>query len=458
MRMNTQRILAALLSLVLLLALAPAGWADDEVPAFLKNLNTVKINLTPGTGADFKEFNDEIVKASVQADLYLITKAKPVKGYDTYEYEKLTGDLATFQKDLDDALKTNPSDPKEMASEIATQPRREESMLKRFTSLAYDMAEVVLADNFSAVTPKSFPAAEGASTIEAGGLEAGLYLLVLRGSNLTNKHLMLPEKPQPGEDQVDYGYVTETEKKLSDNGPDGTQTKIKHIATRAFSDKYEFLFEPQLITVPTRVDEKTKTELQYNTAFGVWSNELDLNIKAAKEDRKGKIKIQKSLSDYLDLSKDETFEPAMFTFEVVATKTKDRSSEELYRKQVSINIEGPANAQKTEVLKDLPVGSFAWVTEIYPGAHYQIRTQKNTGPIEVKADKVVVVNNKTAIEEQPAADITAEFDNVNNDTHRGGHGIENVFTYDGKTWSNDGKTGPKGWTTEPADAEKGGAV
>ena len=30
MRMNTQRILAALLSLVLLLALAPAGWADGE--------------------------------------------------------------------------------------------------------------------------------------------------------------------------------------------------------------------------------------------------------------------------------------------------------------------------------------------------------------------------------------------------------------------------------------------
>lgn len=456
MRMKTQRILAALLSLVLLLALAPAGWADDEVPAFLKNLNTVKINLTPGTGADFKEFNDEIVKASVQADLYLITKAKPVKGYDTYEYEKLTGDLATFQKDLDDALKTNPSDPKEMASEIATQPLREESMLKRFTSLAYDMAEVVLADNFSAVTPKSFPAAEGASTIEAGGLDAGLYLLVLRGSNLTDKHLTIKVD---GEDE-EYGYVTETEKKLTQYAPDGTSTETpkKYTVTRAFSDKYEFLFEPQLITVPTRVDEETKTVLQYNTAFGVWSNELDLNIKAAKEDRNGKIKVKKTLSDYLDLSKDETFEPAMFTFEVVATKTDQRNSEELYRKQVSINIEGPDTVGKTEVLKDLPVGAYAWVTEIYQGAHYQVNTVKNTGPIEVKADKVVVINDKTAIEEQPAADITAEFDNVNNDIHRGGHGIENVFTYDGKTWSNDGTTGPKGWTTEPADAEKGGPV
>lgn len=453
MRMKTQRILAALLSLVLLLALAPAGWADSEEATIpLKDLKVV-INLTPGTDA---EFNAEIVKASVQADLYLITKAKPVEGYDTYEYEKLPTALSKLgdkdlQKALDDALKTNPSDPTEMENEIATQPKREASMLDRFTSLAYDMAEVVLADNFSAVTPKSFPAAAGASTIEAGGLDAGLYLLVFRGSNLTDKHLMLPADAKP-EDQEDYGYVTSTEKKLSDYGPDGTQTKIKHIATRAFSDKYEFLFEPQLITVPTRVDEETRTVLQYNTAFGVWSDELKLNIKAAKEDRNGKIKVKKTLSEYVDLSKDETFEPAMFTFEVVATKTNQRDSDVLYRKQVSINIEGPDDIGKTEVLKDLPAGSWAWVTEIYEGAHYQVSTQKNTGPIEVKADKVVVVNNKTTIEEQSAETITAEFDNTSNNTHRGGHGIENVFTYNGTKWA---------LTTEPASAkseENGGTA
>lgn len=468
MRMKTQRILAALLSLVLLLALAPAGWADDGageeevIPEFLKTPNTVVINLTPGTDA---EFNAEIVKASVQADLYLITTAKPVKGYDTYEYEKLPTALSKLgdkdlQKALDDALKTNPSDPDEMASEIATQPLREASMLDRFTSLAYDMAEVVLADNFSAVTPKSFPAAAGASTIEAGGLDAGLYLLVLRGSNLTDKHLMLPADAKP-EDQEDYGYVTSTEKKLSDYGPDGTQTKIKHIATRAFSDKYEFLFEPQLITVPTRVDEKTPSVLQYNTAFGVWSNELDLNIKAAKEDRAGKIKVKKTLSYYADLSKDETFEPAMFTFDVVATKTEDKNSDIVYRRQVSINIESRDMIGKTEVLKDLPAGSWAWVTETYQGAHYQVNTQKNTGPFEVKADKLVVgEDGVTTIQEQPDDKITAEFDNVNTDIHRGGHGIENVFEYQVKT-KDDGTeegTWSGGWSTEPEAAKNGGAV
>ena len=261
---------------------------------------------------------------------------------------------------------------------------------------------------------------------------------------------MLPKDAKP-EDQEDYGYVTSTKEKLSYYGPGGTQTATEHIATRAFSDKYEFLFEPQLITVPTRVNDQTPPELQYNTAFGEWSNTLNINIKAAKEDRKGKIKVKKTVSDYLDLSKDETFEPAMFTFEVVARETEETTSTVLYRKQVSINIEGPDMIGKTEVLKDLPAGSYAWVTEIYPGAHYQVNTSANTGPIEVKPDKIVVNESTKTTEIQEQPNITATFDNKNNDTHRGGHGIENIFTYNGTNWTDK-------WTTEPGTAEDGGAV
>ena len=230
MRMKTQRILAALLSLVLLLALAPAGWAEqsgdtgsqgeETIPDFLKNKNTVIINLTPGTDP---KFNDDIVEAGVQADLYLIAAAKPVKGYDTYEYEKLTGEFAAFQTALDDALAT---DPENKFDEIKDQAARKETMLKKFTPLAYDFAEIILNGNYTA--SKSVPAAKEESTITVEGLDAGLYLLVLRGSNLTDKHLMLPKDAEE-KDQEDYGYVTSTEKKLSDHGPDGTQTKTKHI-------------------------------------------------------------------------------------------------------------------------------------------------------------------------------------------------------------------------------------
>jgi hypothetical protein len=433
--MKTQRILAAILGLVLLLALAPAGWAADgeTIPEFLQKKNTVKINLTPG---EDKKFNDDIVKAGVQADLYLIAAAKPVKGYDTYEYEKLAGSLSAFQTALDDALATDPND---NFDEIKDQAARKETMLKKFTPLAYKIAEVVLDKNYSAIQPQSFKAS--GSTIEAAGLDAGLYLLVLRGSNLTEKQLTIKID---GEDE-EFGYVTRTKEKSSDKDEAG-KSGTEHIATRAFSDKYEYIFEPQLITVPTRTDTDG---LQYNTAFGEWSNVLNVNIKATQDDRKGKIKVKKTVSDYLDLSKDETFEPAMFTFEVIATETNDRTSKVLYRKQVSINIDGTDTVGKTEVLKDLPAGSYAWVTEIYQGAHYQVNAATNTGPIEVKADKIEVVNGKTTVTEQP--DATATFDNKNNDIHRGGHGIENIFTYNGSNWTDE-------WTTEPGTAKNGGAV
>lgn len=442
MRRQKQRILAALLSLVLLLALVPAGWADDgdnttnaTDPAsdFLSEKNTVNIILKP-QGAD-EAFTNDIITASVQADLYLITKAKAVEGYDTYEYESLTKTpFKDLQGDLDKALKTDPSKPET----IANPEVRMETMLKNFTPLAYQFADIVLADSYTAKATKS-ASANGASTITVSGLEAGLYLLVLRGSNLTHKHLMLPENAEE-KDKEDYGYVTTTVKKLSDYGPDGTQTNKKHIATRAFSDKYEYLFEPQLITVPTRVDKDTKEQLQYNTAFGVWSNTLNVNIKAEQEKRKGKIKVKKTLSDYLDLGKDETFEPAVFTFDIIARKTDKTDSEVLYRRQVSINFDGPDAVGKTEILKDLPAGSYAWVSETYQGAHYTGTPTGNVGPIEVKADKIVEVDGKTAIQEQ--TDNTASFDNKNNDTHRGGHGIENRIEYgdDGWKWTANGTT------------------
>ena len=181
----------------------------------------------------------------------------------------------------------------------------------------------------------------------------------------------------------------------------------------------------------------------------VLEKELGLDYDYFEVSSPGLTRPLETVSDYLDLSKDETFEPAMFTFEVVATETNVRSSKVLYRKQVSINIDGPDTVGKTEVLKDLPAGSYAWVTEIYQGAHYQVNTSANTGPIEVKADKIEVVNGKTTLTEQP--DATATFDNKNNDTHRGGHGIENIFTYNGTNWTDK-------WTTEPGTAEDGGAV
>ena len=72
MRRRTRQTLAALLNLVLLLCLAPVSFAADAID--LTKPNTVKINLVKG----IPEFEGDIETALIQADFYLLAKAKPV--------------------------------------------------------------------------------------------------------------------------------------------------------------------------------------------------------------------------------------------------------------------------------------------------------------------------------------------------------------------------------------------
>ena len=140
MRREKQRILAALLSLVLLLALAPAGWAAN---VNLDAKNRITVDLAPDKTEEYK---NDIASAGVQADLYLVAKAKAVDDYDTYEYEKLPASLSSLQAQLNEALQTDPVNKPE---EIEDQMARQDTMLKKFTALAYDMAGIILADGFS---------------------------------------------------------------------------------------------------------------------------------------------------------------------------------------------------------------------------------------------------------------------------------------------------------------------
>ena len=435
MRREKQRILAALLSLVLLLALAPAGWAAN---VNLDAKNRITVDLAPDKTEEYK---NDIASAGVQADLYLVAKAKAVDDFDTYEYEDLPESLSSLQAQLNEALQTDPVNKPE---EIEDQMARQDTMLKKFTALAYDMAGIILADGFSDSSIRVITGNAVGSTVTIGELDAGLYLLVLRGSNLTNKKLTLKVENEDEE----YGYVTATKKQLSANDENGKEEK-EHLATRAFSDRYEYLFEPQLISVPTKIDSETGMQ-QYNTAFGDWSYDITVNVKAAQEARLGKLKLYKTLSSYLDLSKDPGYsEPATVSFDIIGRKTNNAAEGITYRRQVTMNFDGPDSVGKMELLKDIPAGTWVWVDEVYQGAHYRGSSQSNM-PVEIKADRIDVVNSVTAVTSQASE---AKFDNTNNNIHRGGHGIENVFTYDGNTW-----TGEGGWTTDPAAAKGGNPV
>ena len=427
MRMNTQRILAALLSLVLLLALAPAGWADGEesggetggggdasvvsasMPATGVNLdpgaNTVKINLAPSDkGAAFAA---DVVNAKVVADLYLIASAEKDDKYDTYHYA--TNFPPVIGTDMEEFIMRLADDP-----DPANQ-NNPETMLKKFSEMAQRFAKAILTnealnmDKYPTV-PAAKPSGDSPTTITVTGLDAGLYLLVLRGENL---------KKTADED----GYITTMTKEGAQEYAYTGDNVIT--VTRAMSDSHEFLFEPQLITVPTKVvyDSENNPVQQYNTAYGEWTNVLNIVAKPDWKPRYGNLKITKTLTNFADLSKKgDYFEPMTFSFSVVGV---DENGETIYEKEVALSVTSPVSEAEVATLHDIPVGTSVTVTETYSGAHASGQTDPQT--VIIKAPTMTNENGTTT-----TVTSNVSFTNTNNNTHRGGHGIENKFTFNKK--------------------------
>lgn len=428
MRMNTQRILAALLSLVLLLALAPAGWADGEesggetggggdasvltapMPAAGVNLdpgaNTVNINLVPSDKVGTK-FESDIVKANLVADLYLVAAAVKDENYDTYHYEfvgnapVVIADANIFQ----DSLADDPDPAKQ---------NKYDTMLRTFSPLAQAFAKSIF--TYEGIDAEKFPtktAAATGTTIKVEGLDPGLYMLVLHGSDLK----------QQSEDE-DECYVTTMKKSGGGKYNEYGSADTDIVATRAYSDDYEFLFEPQMITVPTRVDDEGTQ--QYNTAYGTkWSNELTIVAKPDWKPRNGILKITKTLTNFADLSKDGTYiEPMTFSFSVVGV---DKDGKTVYQKEVALSVKSPVNETEVVTLKDIPIGTMVTVTETYSGAHATGSTDPQTVEILAPTETTNADGTTTTVTS------SVSFTNTNTNTHRGGHGVENKFEFNKET-------------------------
>lgn len=411
MRMKTQRILAALLSLVLLLALAPAGWADGEggdnngggntggnttQPAagmVLTDDNSVKIYLVPGD-KEGTDYETEIVKAEIQADLYMIAPAVADPMYDTYSYNFTGSDFASFSTRIETALVADPEHRNDR-----------NTMLKKFSPIAKEIADYIR-DN--SVSDPIETKAEGAKTISIPDLDAGMYLLLIRGANLSKT-------------TSDSGYFSTTTKKGSNaynefaENTDGSKN-VQITVTRAVSDNFEFLFEPQLITLPTKMDGNDQS---YNTAYGVWSKILEITAKPEMKPRYGKLKIIKTLDNYIDLSENQIKEPALFTFEITAVKPSETEGGEgtVVFRDVR-GIEFTAAGEGSIEVDHIPAGSIVTVKEVYSGASYNAVPPLTVTGITITAEQIE----------------KAEFENYFNGRN-GGHGIINEIGYNGTNWS-----------------------
>ena len=381
MRMKSRRTLAILLSMVLLLALAPSGFAVE-----LGNNNVVSVTLaTPES-----DYAKDLKGTRVQADLYLLAPAKPYEApydnVDSYTYE-VPGESSAFHDLLDKLTKEL------NGAEKTEEPPSQEAVFQQFEPYAQEFAGIVLGSNNTTV-PVTGDIVVDQPVITVSDLQAGLYLLVIHGYGLEKS-----ENPE-------NGYIKRTEQPSDETGTEAKSV----LTTRVVTDKNEYLFQPQLLTVPTKVD-KTSGEQQYNTAYGDWQNILTIYAKPTRVPKNGDLKIIKNLSN-------PGSDPVTFVFEVTWTELDNTPM----RKVVSITFEDGQTYKEYVLADTVPVGTEVTVTEVHSGVGYTAVTGPQTVTILATppASGDAASSANTGIAE-------VRFDN-SHDKPGGGHGILNHFT------------------------------
>lgn len=303
-------------------------------------------------------FGEDLAGAGVVVDLYQIARAVKTPGYDTYHYELLP------EYDL------------EIPGTVEGEVRQS---AENWETLAQQAAAMVLDEENpgTAVSGSGAPAGTGISD-----LDAGLYLVVAHGSDLTG----ISE------------YKTEVRQKDA-----VSEEEISQIATIAHSGQYTYAFLPQLVSLPAK---PANEEGAGNTANpGEWVFDVTVNLKPEQSSRYGALEIVKILSEYETMGGTE--ESATFVFEV----TGRINEEEVYSNVESITF--TAAGQESVVLDRIPAGAEVIVTEVYSGSSYRLTVPGERSAV-VGADEVASVT----------------FENEYDGRRTNGHGIKNQFVYD----------------------------
>lgn len=407
MRINLRRHLAILLCVILLLALAPSGFAVDlEAP------NEVIVNFVPSES----NFADDLATADIQVDLYLLAKAVADGNDDSYTYEEILGENNTpspFRVPLN-ALKDKLDERIEPGKTIT-----QNDVYTTFEPLAQQFAAKALDINYNGPSPKSAtPVAiddgKKQTWVSVRDLTAGLYLLVIHGAGLVKS------------DDPVQGYV---------KSPSQTEGVAENIlTTRVETESNEYLFKPQLLTVPTKIDTENENTQLYNTAYGDWEYTLSVYAKPTQVPKNGDLKIIKNLSQ-------PGPDPVTFVFQVAWPKGNPTTT-----KVVSMTFAGGQAYEEYTLADTIPVGTDVEVTEVHSGIGYTAGVTSQTATIEV---------DPPATEDGASAEgggiATVRFDN-NHSGPGGGYGLLNRFTAT--------ETGAFEWTrySDSADAGRPASV
>ena len=405
MRMRTQRILAALLSLVLLLALAPAGWAEETPAAAEETPTPCYVQVVAGGDSVI----DDLKNANIVVDVYKVAIMTKSKQYDTYEFTATTAFAGSDDGTIEQLVKD-------------IQERLEDSEIdkKKWELLAEGALEAVQKDTGGVIQHTTYEAdANGVANLT--GITQGLYLVVAHTKDLP-----------------DYLRTIKSGQKSSYLDANGNPVFVTEEYDRTISiaqtEQYEYSYAAQLIAIPTKEPDENgviKTSNKGPWLFGTETDPLKYVLKPGRVSRNGDLKIVKTLQTTGD-------DKVSFVFQITWTG-KDDTTEVRY---AEITVNGSESSGEYTLEKVIPVGTEVTVKEVHTGLEYTLVSANDQTAVIATADEVANDSTKLA---------TVSFTN----DHSGpgsGHGIVNRFTSDGGenfTWI--GKPLPD--SNQPAEAE-----
>lgn len=174
------------------------------------------------------------------------------------------------------------------------------------------------------------------------------------------------------------------------------------VASEVQSAEYAYSFEPSLVSLPMNY--------YYTDGDDAWQYDVAVSLKPDQTERLGALRITKELTSW------RAGDTVPFIFRIEAVKTEaDGTSRKVYSDTVQMVFDGPGSQEV--IVKNIPAGAVATVTEVYRGADYDM-----SGPAP---EPVPIVAYEDAQNAVPLAGVT--FANAYNNGLNGGSSIVNNF-------------------------------
>lgn len=317
--------------------------------------------------------NPDPAQVKIWVDVYKIADAVKKPGYQTYQFSISDQNKALYDA-IDKLLVNDPNTGWYRADNAgsgtinfyyAPDPNKED--LHGWSEFVDALARVCLLES-NTITP-----VQGEFGQPITGLDPGLYLTVVHGE-IPQNGLILDDGDQYKDEGTapSFAYpeyitaqmLTGANARL-ERYADGTI--CTDLAGTAYDEKYVYLFQPQLVSLPGyTVDEQVPDAVPNNTAEnGTWQPAVTMVTKHEAEPRYVDLQIVKQLPKYLAGQDSVTF---IYQIDYTDEKGAARSMTQ------AISFTGPSkDGKETRVIVDrIPLTSKEiTVTEIYTGYTYQ---------------------------------------------------------------------------------------